>query len=638
MKTISIDLGTYNTLCLYADDSGEIRTVKHRPIPEEQKSGFKNYSEEDEKEMPSFIYIENDGKISAVGYKAKEKSMESPMNVIWGVKRILGKTYMSMLEELDRYPFRIEPDPMTGNCIININENLFTPTELLSVLFRQIYSDLHSNKITEWDKIIITIPVYYSNSAVTEIINAAADAGFLKEKISTMSEPVAAALAQKFSIREGVQVKTLVCDIGAGTTDLTAGWLSMVEGEVSYTSIKNLGARFGGLDLTNLLVKIIQKKLGLCEIRQDLQSEIQQVAEWVKIKLTSAIEVEFGIQKNFLFITRDELQQVMNPFLEQITDLIHWSCDGAGWSINDVQHLLIIGGPSICPIFKSLFSSVFNENQFVLEQINAFYNCHAVPGNFRMNAVAFGALNTIKCIDLQSFGFGVELTRFPSEHIMERYPKVLIPPDSFYPYESEPLIIPILSQAGTDIKILQFKANKDNKPDVSFIGVIKFLTKNLFFISEIKVQMIMNQRRQLIIRLSDIYGGKRVYEFESMQGSNLQINIDYPIIHSLPEFHRSAESEYIFGPDNNDLIRLKKFLSEMHNKINERSRELPVRITGVLDELVNEQDFYELFNTANNIIWNLKATSLFSAEEIYEIECQLFEFEKCLVKEKKVKN
>ncbi len=453
MKSIAIDFGTYNTVCVYKDEEG-IRIVKHEPgyNPVDEPCSLEN-----EKEMPSFLFIDDEGVVREVGRKAKQLAAKFPNNVIWGVKRLLGCTYMSLIDELSLYPFEIEADPEDGNCLISVNEHLFKPLELTSEIFRKVLDDLKQNQITDYEEVILTVPVFYSSSAVNEILHAACLAGFEKEKIKTISEPVAAALGKGINPRVGEQIKTLVFDVGAGTTDLSVGYLTTENQETKYNCLKTLGATAGGIDITNLLEKLIIEKLNIHDIKNK-EFEIKRLAEYYKIKLTYSCEVLIPFDNQTLVISRGELETRLKPILGQLKDMLLWVCEAAGWKVADVQQLLIVGGPTIMPVFRKFLVDFFQDNTAVVKQISLHYACAANDLKSSINAVGLGAVRSVDCCDLQAVGYGVELTRFPSHNILERYPEVLVPPGSPNPFKSKVIRIPVFSRTGiSDIKVLQFK-------------------------------------------------------------------------------------------------------------------------------------------------------------------------------------
>ena len=123
---IGIDLGTYNSSAVIKSKQGTIEIVKSLEEPKDKLS-FIN-KQEKYKEFPSFISFNKDGSINEVGINSKEKAYSEPDFVVWGIKRLLGKTYTELKEsgELDRFPYRIRPDRTNGQCLIAVGEKSYT--------------------------------------------------------------------------------------------------------------------------------------------------------------------------------------------------------------------------------------------------------------------------------------------------------------------------------------------------------------------------------------------------------------------------------------------------------------------------------------------------------------------------------
>ena len=252
-KIIGIDFGTYNSLCV-VNENGRIIIVRHNP-----ESGLSEINnQEDSKEMPSFIYINNNGDVEKVGSEAKKMMSEKPGQVVWGLKRLLGKTYNQLKNEIKRFLFDVEPDIQNGKCLISVNGKTWKPTELMKWLFVRIIQDLETQGIKDYDEVVISVPAYYTPASVSEIIKSAQDGGFEKEKIKTISEPVAGAIANGTCIGEK-KSKIFVFDMGCGTLDLSCGYIYKTD-DYHYDVLQNIGSRVGGIDIDDCLLRLICSK------------------------------------------------------------------------------------------------------------------------------------------------------------------------------------------------------------------------------------------------------------------------------------------------------------------------------------------------------------------------------------------
>src|SRR4030042_5509145 len=100
-----------------------------------------------------------------------------------------------------------------------------------------------------------------------------------------------------------------------------------------------------------------------------------------------------GTEKNLLEECR---RQVMAAIIE------------AGWLPQEIELLLMIGGPTKLPCVHDIFKIIFNSNPLVLQQLNEFY-CGSEKVD-RMTAVSIGATisQDLRVEDRVPHGHGIE--------------------------------------------------------------------------------------------------------------------------------------------------------------------------------------------------------------------------------------
>ena len=294
---IGIDLGTYNSSAAIKSKQGTLEIIKSTGEKTKSKVPFFSHQEK-YKEFPSFISFNKDGSINEVGINSREKVYDDPEYVVWGIKRLLGKTYSELKDsgELDRFPYRIKPDRNTGHCLVVIGGKSYTPVQLCTEIFKKIKSDAE-NIYGKIDSGVVSVPAYFDPVRVTPIVDAARNAGFVNVK--TIPEPVAAALALQIDITVK-PIKTLVFDLGAGTLDVTAGYLYSQPdqpGEFKLEVIKNTGdPRLGGIDMDDRIVKLIEEKCHLANLSPASITTLRWIAEEIKIRLSEESKIEHVFQ------------------------------------------------------------------------------------------------------------------------------------------------------------------------------------------------------------------------------------------------------------------------------------------------------------------------------------------------------
>ena len=139
------------------------------------------------------------------------------------------------------------------------------------------------------ESVVVSVPAYFDPLRVTPIVHAAREAGFVNVK--TIPEPVAAALAYEIDITVR-PIRVLVFDLGAGTLDVTAGYLFRnpdKENDFQFQVLKNTGdTRLGGMDMDDRLMKLICERLQLDELSPENAAILRRSAEVAKIQLSGA--------------------------------------------------------------------------------------------------------------------------------------------------------------------------------------------------------------------------------------------------------------------------------------------------------------------------------------------------------------
>ncbi len=152
-----------------------------------------------------------------------------------------------------------------------------------------------------------------------------------------------------------------------------------------------------------------------------------------------------------------------------------------------------------------------------------------------------------------------------------------------------------------------------------------------FLFSEIQVQMVINERKQLIVLVADPYGGRRVFEYECLS-TNIEVRIEYPASYLLPELPEEQHN-IVIGPENADLNELIQAGFQLYEMITDQQVEIPERILKYLQMLVKaDHEFQELFNIIVTVLWNSKVHSLLNDQVISEMEMKLSEIQNKLIK------
>lgn len=606
------------------------------------------------KNFPSFILFNDDGHIDAIGMAGKEKAHVTPERVVWGIKRLLGKTYTDLKEsgELDRFPFRIRPNRKNGQCLIAVGDQRYTPEILCAEVFRKIKTDAEKQTGTNLNSVIVSVPAYFDPLRVSPIVEAARDAGFIH--IKTIPEPVAAALAYDIEITKRPR-KVLVFDLGAGTLDVTAGFLYRDPAEKSeyrFQVVKNTGdTRLGGMDMDDRLLRLITGKCNLDTLSKAEETEVRRHAELAKIRLSGneVCNLRFSLQgcDHRCTLSREELETVLRGgsddknLLEAARHQVMAAINEADWQPREVEHLILIGGPTRLPCIRDVLDIVFSGNLGVLGQIQSFYaGCEAVD---RMAAVATGAALSIdrKVDDNVPAGYGFEDIEL-SDDTMLHHPCVLVPRDSGYPFRSQHHTISWTNGSGLfEFKILQQVPESEVEQfgyEYKFVGIQKFAVKNPDFCM-VAIQMGYNANKELETTFTNILSGESVTYQGVIQSAS--IGMHYPLsVKRPPDFsHKRLQR---VPPAEDTLDEFVNWARVTAGYIQRKADNHPLPnmvISQKLDELgllLTHDDahtrFEAVFTQIHSLVWNANSTGILSQDAYNELGNHLSSYEGRLFK------
>jgi molecular chaperone DnaK len=234
----------------------------------------------------------------------------------------------------------IGEDALKLNHHSNLKRNLSNNPKLLylyQAFLTKIKQLLETFLQKEEYQVIVTVPAYFSEADKDITKRAVIGAGL--PLLRLLAEPTAAGFAYGHYNRTIDEV-ILVFDMGAGTTDLTLMRKSLDIENNFYEVLSIMGdVKFGGLDITNLLSKILPSNIN---------------AEEAKISLSSADIPELS-QKNYFSILEEN-------YLEKINDLFDTILKDAKLSKKEVDNIIFVGGSTKNPFIRKTVSNYFQKD------------------------------------------------------------------------------------------------------------------------------------------------------------------------------------------------------------------------------------------------------------------------------------
>src|SRR4030095_4726889 len=198
-RIVGIDLGTTNSLVAYVDE----KTGLPRVIPDRDGQTL----------LPSIVSFASEGVL--VGAAARRQLVRRPHTTVYSVKRLMGRGYEDVKDELCYFPFKVLP--CEGIVKIQVRDREVTPPEVSAIVLKSLKERAEAHFGEPIEKAVITVPAYFNDSQRQATKDAGRIAGL--DVVRIVNEPTAASLAYGLQkIREGV---IAVYDLGGGTFDIS---------------------------------------------------------------------------------------------------------------------------------------------------------------------------------------------------------------------------------------------------------------------------------------------------------------------------------------------------------------------------------------------------------------------------------
>jgi molecular chaperone DnaK len=282
-KIIGIDLGTTNS-CVAVMEGGEAKVITN------QEGG---------RTTPSIVAVSETNE-RLVGQIAKRQAITNPENTIFGVKRLIGRSYGSpeIQSDMKILPYKIEQSG-NGEVRINLRGKLVSPAEVSSYILANIKKTAEEYLGETITDAVVTVPAYFNDSQRQETKDAGKIAGLNVLRI--INEPTAASLA--YGLDKRSEEKIAVFDLGGGTFDVSI--LEIGEGVFEVKSTNgdtHLGGEDFDLRIIDYLADEFKKDQGI-DIRSDKMAlqRLKEAAEKAKMELSTSMETDV----NLPFITAD---------------------------------------------------------------------------------------------------------------------------------------------------------------------------------------------------------------------------------------------------------------------------------------------------------------------------------------------
>jgi Fe-S protein assembly chaperone HscA len=352
-RIVGIDLGTTNSLVAYLDDRTGLPVV----IPDAEGRRL----------LPSVVAFTPDGIL--VGESARRQIARRPTDTVYSVKRLMGRGWDDVKDELRYFPFRVLP--AEGTVRLAVGGRDVTPPEVSAIVLRALKERAETHFGETIERAVVTVPAYFNDSQRQATKDAGRIAGL--DVVRIVNEPTAASLA--YGLHRLGQGVIAVYDLGGGTFDIS---ILRVKDGVFEVLATNGDTRLGGDDFDRVLllwllediqsrhhVELDRDCVDLARDNEAMQ-ELRLAAEAAKIRLSSQERTSLSLPLDrFTYhrtITRAEVERLVEPLVARTLGPCRQALADAGLTADDIDEVVLVGGSTRVPLVRRRVQELFGRS------------------------------------------------------------------------------------------------------------------------------------------------------------------------------------------------------------------------------------------------------------------------------------
>ena len=407
-KIIGIDLGTTNSCVAVIEQGGEPTVIQNS---------------EGQRTTPSIVAFTAKGE-RLVGQPAKNQMITNPENTVHSVKRLMGRQWSEVSEEISLAPYQVTKDK-NGGAKIDINDKAYSPPEISAAILQKMRETAEQHLGEKISEAVITVPAYFNDAQRQATKDAGRIAGLDVKRI--VNEPTAAALAYGLEKNKGEE-RIAVYDLGGGTFDISILELGDGVFEVKSTNgDTHLGGDNFDREIINWLADSFQKDQGI-DLRKDKMAlqRLKEAAEKAKIELSSTNSTEV----NLPFVTADntgpkhlqytlpraKFEQMVSHLVEKTKEPCLKALKDASFSTSEIHQVILVGGSTRIPAVQAMVKKIFGKDP------NKSVNPDEVvaAGAAIQAGILGGNVKDVLLLDVTPLSLGIETLGNVSTKLIER--------------------------------------------------------------------------------------------------------------------------------------------------------------------------------------------------------------------------
>lgn len=312
-----------------------------------------------------------------LGESGKTKQTSNVKNTVENLKRIIGLNFRDPEFDIENNFFtsklvELKNGKVGAEVKFGGKTHTFSATQLTAMLIDKVKHTVQQETKSTITDVCLAVPVWYSEEQRYNIADAARIAGLNPLRI--VNDVTAAAVSYgvfKNDLPGPEEKPRIVGLVDIGHSTYTCSILAFRKGE-----LKVLGTaydkHFGGRDFDRAITEHFADEFKAkykIDIRQNPKAynRILNAAEKLKKVLSANTNAPFSVESVMDDIdvssqlTREELEELVKPLLERVTDPISKALSQAKLTVNDVDFVEIIGGTTRIPVLKRSISDAFGK-------------------------------------------------------------------------------------------------------------------------------------------------------------------------------------------------------------------------------------------------------------------------------------
>ncbi|WP_166267536.1 Fe-S protein assembly chaperone HscA [Providencia sp. M-27] len=332
-----IDLGTTHSLI------ATVRSGEAAVLPDNQGRFL----------LPSIVNYQSESKL--VGWDAKQRAEQDPVNTIISVKRMMGRSLTDIQKRYPDLPYQLSASE-NGLPFIQTAAGQVDPIQVSSDILRTLAKRAEETLAGEMDGVVITVPAYFDDAQRQGTKDAARLAGL--HVLRLLNEPTAAAIA--YGLDSGQEGVIAVYDLGGGTFDVSILRLSRGVFEVLATGGD---AALGGDDFDQVLAQWIAEQAGV-SLQGDhhLNRQLLNVATETKIALSASEVATITLGDWQGEIQREQFEALIETHVKRTLMACRRALKDAGVEAQEVLNVVMVGGSTRVPLVRQKVGEFFGKS------------------------------------------------------------------------------------------------------------------------------------------------------------------------------------------------------------------------------------------------------------------------------------